>query len=215
MQNLQLVPVVELPLPKEAWDMAGQSPPSSWHKFPVEWEEYRSKVNSHSGYGLLESYPIGSGRYPLRQLSSSDIARIIELHVTDIPPGESCALFGGYVLAADGEAVLLPQCCGTLADFTSWEALAREEPYSEFFCLEGHPCPKAISDGTHIVIRCEDEGEEFEEPAPVEYSIDRLALASAIQGAKSELDELACNLKEWGDAQGHGNAAAILVFSDS
>lgn len=215
MQNIQLVPVVELPHPKEAWDNAGNSPESTWHKLPDEWENYLSKVNVHSGYGLLESFPIGSGRYPLSQLSSSDIARIIELHTSDTSLEESCALFGGYVLAADREAVLIPQCCGTLSDFNSWEALARGETYSEYFCLEGHPSPEAISDGSLIIIRCADELENFEEPAPAKYLLDRLTLANAIQDAKTELDQFVFKLEEWGNVQGHQNAAAILVYSTS
>jgi hypothetical protein len=212
LSKIQLIPTLEIPHPAEAWEMGGQRPAETWHCRPNEWEKYLVQVNAHSGYGKLQSFPVGSGRYPLPKLSQNDIARVIELHVADTPVKESCALFGGYVLIDNGVPILLPQCCGTLADISSWEAITREDAFSEYFCLEGHPCPEAISDGTNIEIHCVDEWEPFEEPAPKTYTLNRAALSSALKCTRSLLQQFARQLDEWGDINGNSNVSDILIY---
>ena len=215
MTKIQLIPVVELPHPAEAWEAAGARPTGTRHESPEDWERFLRAVNAHSGYGELKSYPIGSHRYPVTQLSPPDVDRLVKLHLGDTPIEESCALFGGYVLAENGRAVLVPQCCGTLAEIASWRFISRREPFEEHYLSEGHPAPRARSDGSTVEIVCLDEHEAFEEPAPELFTVSRNDLAVALERAERVLDGLAGKLDDWGMKNGFGKVADTLIHEAS
>ena len=212
MTEIQLIPVLEIPHPVEAWKTSGQRPLGNWCKHPQEWEIYLTKVNVNSGYGELHGYPLGSGLYPVSQFSSRDISRVIELHVDDLVLEDCCALFGGFVLVGDGQPIFVPQCCSTLADISSWESIARSEVFSNYFCLEGHPTPQATSNGESIQICCIDEGEAFFGPAPKGYSLSRSSLAEALTQTHQSLKEFSNKLEGWGSPNGYAEVSKILIY---
>lgn len=212
MHKVKLIPVLEIPHPVEAWDTAGAHPKKTWSTDPKGWEDYLVIVNYHSGYGHLKCYPEGSGRYPIEQFSQEDISRVVELHIADTPLKESCALFGGYVLSENNKVILLPQCCGTLADIASWESIACSEVFEEYFCLEGHPAPLARSDGTTLTIECSDEDEPFDGPMPLSYRIERTALVNALDDTKLLLNTLSQKLEVWGAQNGASEVANVLIY---
>lgn len=215
MRVIELIPVIEMPCSEEAWDKAKSRPEGSWLSYPDQWEQYRRDLQSLSGYRELSAFPRGSGLYPLSKIAKSDLTRLIELHVADTEINESCAFFGGYVLTEKGIPILVPQCCGTLADISTWEKVARPEKFEEYFCLEGHPCPEALSDGVNIEIRCIDEFESFEEPAPASFVASRIEVEVALRECIADVKKFATCVDDWGEENGHPNLSRVLIYESS
>ncbi|MFZ5635906.1 MAG: hypothetical protein ACOY82_04900 [Pseudomonadota bacterium] len=211
MPKIELIPVVELPRADGALNAVGPLPGGSWHTHPRDWERYHSGIATASGYGRLDAFPPGSGLYPIAQFSMSDLNRLVELHLSDVQIEDSCALFGGYVLVESGRPIMVPQCCGTLADTVTWEAIARPEKFEEHFCLEGHPSPVAISDGNVVEIRCFDEYEPFEEPAPKSYRMNRELLCMALNDARSTLAQVSRRLDALNSRKAGVGLSRVLI----
>lgn len=214
MRNIKLVPVIELPHPPHVWLDNGSKPDGSWLTNPDEWEQYWVTLNKMSGYRHFKSFPTGSGLYHVEHMSIQDLNVLIQLHISDLPIEESCAFFGGYVLVEDETPILMPQCCGTLADFKTWEAISRSGRFQEWLCLDCHPCPEAISDGNIIEIRCVDEYESFTFPAPESYKLSRDELKQALHYGKSVLTRFYYLLESWGELNGQSQLSQFLYESE-
>lgn len=107
-----------------------------------------------------------------------------------MPVVESCALFGGAILFIDDLPVLFPQCCSTIATVYDWKPLMAPQFQEGYFCLEGHPAPKAVRQGDYLNIICEDEGEDFYPPTPPLMRVKIADLAVAVERAESQMQKL-------------------------
>ncbi|MDG9667738.1 hypothetical protein ONV78_08350 [Hahella sp. CR1] len=212
MTQIALIPVIEILYPAEAKEAEKPVPNGSWQAAPEAWDVYLRRLNRRMGFSDLRSFPPGSRRYPVADLTQADIALAIDLHLGDTPLQESCGLFGGLVLMEGATPILIPQCCGMLADITSWEALTRPEAFAEPFCLEGHPCPQAMSDSVEVEIQCVEDREPFEMPAPLSYRVSRQSLCDALEEAKRVLNRFAAKVEIWGRERGYPEAADVLVY---
>ncbi|RSK48488.1 hypothetical protein [Hymenobacter rigui] len=161
---------------------------------PLQWEQYEARILQIAGFNNYRRVLLGSSFIAVDDWTLSDLQKLIDAHLHPgdevVEAADSCALFGGGILFLDGTPVLVPQCCGTLADLYSWQVLVKPQFQSGYFCMEGHPCPKATRQGPVLHITCHDEDEGFDPPTLPEFSVGIDALASAISTAERTLTGL-------------------------
>ena len=190
-----MLPVFELPASIIDWDQIGARPSGAFWQNPSDWEEFEAKILRLSGF--TQHLPaVKSSRY-LRadSLAVDDLRRLIDAHleVTEnkrVPVAESCALFGGAILIIDDLPVLFPQCCSTISTVYDWKVLLAPQFQEGYFCLEGHPAPKAIREQDYLNIICEDEGEEFYPPTTPIIRVKVADLAMAVEQAELQMQRL-------------------------
>ncbi|MET4107003.1 hypothetical protein [Hymenobacter sp. UYP22] len=161
---------------------------------PLQWEQYQARILQIDGFNNYRRVLPGSRFLAVDDWTLSDLQKLIDAHLHPgdevVAAADSCALFGGGILFLNGTPVLVPQCCGTLADIYSWQGLVEPQFQSSYFCMEGHPCPKATKQGSRLRITCHDEDGQFDQPALTEFSVDIQALAAAISSAERTLTVL-------------------------
>ena len=206
---ITLQPVVELPTADAASHLLLSYPNGSDLDLPDEWFAHNQRIRKLSGFSNLAEYPKGSSFIPVQDLSDSDILRLIELHCADLAITESCAFFGGYVLAVDRNVTLIPQCCGTLADIASYKALAQHPEQATYLCPEGHPCPSVVATTKSIKIICENKFESFRAPAKT-IELPYNLLSSAIEDCVQAVEQFAQRI----DQLTHGElpASQSLIY---
>lgn len=186
--NIELIPVLEIPITPQARLRAIQQPPASFQQNPLEWDEYQQRLLAAGGFFDYQRVIQGCNFVRADQWSLPDLRVLLQNHLGGdkkvIPLTESCALFGGCILVVDEVPVLVPQCCGTIADFSGWQGLLNPYFTSGYFCIEGHPCPAAVKNGTQLLIICEDLDERFDPPAQPKIVLEMDALVSAIEKAE-------------------------------
>lgn len=189
--KVELVPVVEISPSVVGWQRIGPRPESNFMQNPLQWEQYEARILQIAGFNNYRRVLPGSRFIAVDDWTLQDLKKLIEAHLRPgdevVAAADSCALFGGSILFLNGTPVLVPQCCGTLADLYSWQELVQPQFQSGYFCMEGHPCPKAARKGSMLRITCHDEDEQFDQPTLPEFSVEIQALAAAISTAEKTL----------------------------
>ncbi|MDU0370446.1 hypothetical protein ACFPAF_08600 [Hymenobacter endophyticus] len=192
--KVELVPVVDISSLVIDWQLAGPRPASNFIHNPLQWEQYQARILQIAGFNDYKRVLPGSHFLTVGDWTLPDLQKLIQahLHPADevVAAADSCALFGGGILFLDDTPVVIPQCCGTLADLYRWQALVEPQFQSGYFCMEGHPCPKATRQGSMLRITCHDEDEMFDQPTLLQFSVEIQALAAAISAAERTLTTL-------------------------
>lgn len=213
--EIELVPVIEVPRVH-----AATSPPSS--SSSDEKEAHFKAILEQDGFPGYRPFLPGHGLYRLDQFrASAGLLRIVQIHVGrydpdhGLPIAESCALFGGYILKVDDEVVCVPQCCGSLADFASWQCVVDPSFSEGYICNEGHPAPRLARRGDFLELSCEDDQfDTFWQPA-ISCTIPRDRLSSAITACEVELSGFEKELDQLGNELGAAGVGQILIHERS
>ncbi|SDX76424.1 hypothetical protein [Hymenobacter psychrophilus] len=193
--SITLLPVLEVAAPAIDWDQVGPSPFATFWQNPSAWEEFQAKILRLSGFADHRQAVKGSKYLRIDDWQPEGLRRLINAHLgatgdDRMPVEESCALFGGGVLFIDNVPVLFPQCCSTIATVYDWKPLLVPQFQEGYFCLEGHPAPKAIREEEYLTIICEDEGEDFYPPTPPVIRVKVADLAVAVEQAEWQMQRL-------------------------
>lgn len=192
--NIELIPVLEIPITAKARLQAVQCPPADFQRNPIEWDGYQQQLLEAGGFADYQRVIQGCNFVQADQWSLPDLRLLVQNHLGGdkeiIPLAESCALFGGCILIVDGLPVLVPQCCSTIADFASWQGLLNPQFTSGPFCTEGYPCPEAVKTDTQILVTCEDPDERFDQPAQPRIVVEIDAFFNATARAKQMMEML-------------------------
>ena len=215
--NIELIPVLEIPIMARRRLQEIQRPPATFQQNPIEWDEYQRQLLVTGGFSDYQRVIQGCGFVSADQWSLTDLRVLVQNHLAGdkepIPLKESCALFGGCVLVVDGVPVLVPQCCSTIADFTSWQGILSPQFTSGFFCIGGHPCPEAVKIDVRLVITCEDPDESFEQPAQLRIVLKIAALAAATEHARQIMYALSDRIDLLSAELGVAKASDYLVWA--
>ncbi|WP_157886793.1 hypothetical protein [Hymenobacter sp. PAMC 26628] len=186
--KVELIPAIEISRTAVDWERVGQHPIGDFQRNPAEWDDYQRRVLEVAGLADYSRVIKGSPFLHLNQWSLPDLRKLIKAHLLiedePVPVNESCALFGGGVLFVDDVPVLVPQCCSTIADFYGWKQIVAPSFGSGYFCLEGHPVPRAERQGNLLTINCQDKDETFDQPAQKQIIVGVNELAAAIEKAE-------------------------------
>lgn len=192
--KVDLIPTLQVSVGAIKLEQIIQRPTSNFLQNPVGWDIYEKNVLRAAGFDDYKRVITGSSFLAIDAWSLEDLRKLIHAHLQPedevISVTESCALFGGGVLFLNNEPVLVPQCCSTIADIYSWKSILDPHFQSGYFCLEGHPCPKAVKENNALRIFCKDEDEAFDQPALGETSVEIIALATAFSAAEKAIDKL-------------------------
>jgi len=217
--NIDLIPVLEIPVTAKTRLQEIQCPPANFQQNPVEWDEYQGQILTAGGFSDYQRVIKGCNFVRADHWTLSDLRMLVRNHLGGdkelIPLEESCALFGGCILVANGVPVLVPQCCSTIADFTSWQGLLSPQFTSGPFCIEGHPCPEAVRNDIQLLITCEDPDEEFEQPAQPRIVVEIDTLASATERARQIMEALSNKINLLSAELGVANASDYLIWNKS
>jgi hypothetical protein len=174
----------------------------------ADWERIRL---AHSGYSALRPVRPGQPHYACDVLQETDIVRLIQTHLGGTPIEESCAFFGGLLLACDA-ATLFPQCCATLSEAHLW-ACARQSGTHAIW--SGHPGPVLHVQGGVVRVECEEDATGgFVPPVPASFSVGHVELCAALDRAMSRLSVFGARVDAAGRTLGLVSASASLVFSE-
>lgn len=126
-------------------------------------------------------YVRGLPFYEPKNITDANLTKLViehseELRKSPLAAGETCCLFGGFVLKINGQDRFLPQCCGDLSDLHFWKAISQKR--KGFYT--GHPAPAYRFCGNSVVF---DFG--------VEVRVGLKELAAATVRAEGELNRLA------------------------
>jgi len=160
----------------------------------VDRDIYQTQVLKAANIADYKRVIAGSDFLSIEDWTLADLRTLISAHLRplgeQLPVTESCTLFGGGVLRIDGVAVLIPQCCSSIDDLFSWKQLLAPTFSTGYFCIEGHPAPKATKRGTELIIVCEDEEESFDQPAQAIIIVSVAKLAAAVAIAENGIQKL-------------------------
>ncbi|MBO2009801.1 hypothetical protein [Hymenobacter negativus] len=217
--NIELIPVLEIPITAKARLQAIQRPLASFQQNPFEWDEYQRQLLVVGGFSDYQCVIQGCNFVCVDQWSLPDLRLLVQNHLDSdgtapIPLAESCALFGGCILIVDGVPVLVPQCCSTIADFSSWEDLLEPQFTAGPFCLEGHPGPEAVKNGVHLLITCEDPDEAFDQPAQSRVVVPIEDLANATERARQLMQAFADRIDLLSAELGVAKASDYIVWGN-
>ncbi len=215
--KVELIPVLELPMPEGIWEELETSPQRPHWKHAEAWNSFLAKTLKLAGYGPYNPVSEGVSLYRATDISQADLRIAIDLHIIPLKEenqtiNDSCALFGGLALFVGGQLKLIPQCCSTIADIMSWQGIVRPDFKQGHFCPEGHPMPEAIKVEENIEIRCHDEGEEFDFPAPSSIVLPTYVLQHAVQQAVQEVSIFAKTIDSLYSVYNVENLSQILVW---
>lgn len=215
--KVELIPVLEIPIMARRQLQKIQRPPATFQQNPIEWDEYQRQLLVTGGFFDYQRVIKGCGFVRADQWTLTDLRMLVQNHLAGdkepIPLKESCALFGGCILVVDSIPVLVPQCCGTIADFASWQGLLMPQFTAGPFCLEGHPGPEAVKTDTQLLITCEDPDESFDQPAQPKIMVEIVALAYATEHAKQMMAALSDRIDLLSDELGVAKASDYLVWA--
>lgn len=219
MNQLQLIPVLEIPWPSHIFTGMDESPLGPYTTHASEWDEYRKSMFVKAGF---QSYiPIMSGIsfYTLEQFTNiSDLRVMIEAHLRpgdDAHPlsiTEICPFFGGVVLFIDGQPKLYPQCCGTMDDFLSWKSLIKPDFDNGWVNLGGHPSPKVQLVGELLQFTCKDEDETFVPRTDDVIIVNQKALSHAVSIAEAEFLKFGKRLNQLANEYDEQDIAQYLLW---
>lgn len=213
-----LIPVLEIGYGNQNVEVPTKYP--YWENTAL-WDAYHAACYTGAGFpdALRPSVP-GAAFYRLAEITDRNLAKLVKDHTAELRAGnldreQACALFGGYVLHIDEEAVFSPQCCGQLSDIVYWERLAAGT--ASYY--EGHPAPGLRFTEDTVVLdfavrACE---EPFQPPpSALSVTISRPALQLAVVQANRELTHFAQRLREVLEADGLGVQAIdkLLIWND-
>ncbi|WP_444936042.1 hypothetical protein ACJJIW_18715 [Microbulbifer sp. JMSA004] len=171
--EVKIEALIELPISDQAYDLRKECSSTA-----------RDELLTVSGYRDLVGYSADHQFHSLSKLNDNNLARAIELHISDFEVKDCCAFFGGFALVINGVNKLFPQCCGTMADLESWMRLKSESDL--YIAIEGHPSPRAFRKGDKVIIECIDD-EPFIPATDRKIEVDYPALCEAIGVAESEI----------------------------
>ena len=214
--NIELIPVLEIPVITQKQLQEIRRPPATLQQNPIEWDEYHRQLLATGGFSDYQRVIPGRQFVRADQWSLPDLRLMVQNHLGGdkdlIPITESCALFGGCILILDDVPVLVPQCCSTIDDFTSWQDLLSPQFTSGYFCLGGHPSPEAVKTDTQLLITCEDPEERFDQPTQPKIVVEIAGLAIATERAKQILDALSDKIDLLSAELGVVKASDYLVW---
>ena len=214
--RVELIPVIEIGLDIDENDKTHQHPLYSYWTNSKAWEEYYRKAVKRSGYNDYKRIEEGHPFYRLSQINSKqDLLKIIDFHLgadnDKVELKQSCALFGGYALVIDKQVIFTPQCCGTLADFSSWKSIIQDNFKEGYICHEGHPCPRVERRENQLFFIFENEWEDFTPPA-INSVVERKEMIKALEICERKLiafEEILNSLSEELNQKG---IADILIY---
>jgi hypothetical protein len=122
---------------------------------------------------------------------------VITKHISDIPLEDSCAIFGGYILAANSEIILYPQCCSTLAEIHYWKQILHRKNVEHGKCVwlaEGHPSPEITLHHDQLKFLCDEEWESFRPKTMAEFEIDYSVICEVISKTVASMRTLSMQL---------------------
>lgn len=178
-----LVPVVEVEPGRFG---EAESPPGPWtdEQSSAYWRECLAQS------GLEHLVPVGrSWHVPLdRVLDVRTLTKLVAAHL-DETDREARGLdvsdwAGGYALFDGEEGVLLPQCCGGLADLSEWSLVASYRSTEETMLWVGHPWLMCAFVEPHLQLR---ETTEYPRPDQILRTVTVGAGALAVAVARAEL----------------------------
>jgi len=183
--KIELVPLIELPTFKFP-DLEKISDSKEKNRLLIE--------RNYSEVPSLE--PFNEIQYKLSEISTSDLKKAIELHVSDLPFEDCCALFGGYALKVDEEFVLFPQCCGLLSEINDWKKILNKD-FEPFYLTECHPSPKFQKVDNEVLIECDSSSEKFHPKTENYIRLNYETLTIAIKEVCNELEEISKKLNQF------------------
>lgn len=217
--KVALIPVLEIPVTPDARRRHPTPPAGNFQQNPAEWDDYQRQLLSAGGFADYPRVIPGYNFVLLDQWSLPDLRRLIQNHllVDDerVNVADSCALFGGGLLLLDGEPVLGPQCCSTLAEVGGWQQLVSPGFQSGFFYSEGHPAPRATRRKDTLLIECQDQYQDFDPPAQPRITVEVARLAEAIAVAEAIVREFAQKIDQFSTEFGVPQLSAHLVWAAS
>jgi len=203
MDKLKLVPVMELE-PSSFSKSELPFPNETGSESPQAWDEYWRNSLNQSGISDLEPYELGSWLVPLQQiLSKSKTFELIlkselqnyECSNSNPDPDEFSSLSGGFIIEVNGDAIIYPQCCGSLENISEWKHFALSENDEEEMLWIGHPwlMVKSLDKDTLQLRKTAEYGEPDE---PVIITVNKKELLTALISCESELQKLNELLKD-------------------
>jgi hypothetical protein len=217
--QVELIPVIELGYNNQ--DVASPDKYPYWENSEF-WDKYHEHCYIKAGFkDKLRPYLPGSTFIKPCDISDNNLIKLVKDHTEDYRKGEygrqeASALYGGYVLRINGEDMFFPQCCGDLADIEYWDRLSKgRQSY-----YEGHPAPQVeINKDSVILDFSVDEFEEPFQPTPSEtrLGINLQALKTAVEKAKTELEEFAIRLNKINQNEDLKiqNIAGLLIWENA
>ena len=201
--KIELIPVIELPTFKYK-DLENIS----------DIEERRKSLLERNYSQVHNLKPINEIQYKISDISDLDLIKAIELHKSDLPIEDSCALFGGYALKVNDEIVLYPQCCGLLSEINDWKKLLNKN-FETFYLTECHPSPKFVKVEDEIHIECEeDETGPFQPKTRNVIVVNYDSLMSALRDLLIELEKLSERINNLSSDYKHVELSKILIWND-
>lgn len=161
----------------------------------------------------LSAFPPGTSMYRVDDLTDQAIEVAIRDHLEKVPRDESVALFGGVTLVSAGTPILVPQCCSTLSEIDWWMQVfeARNDSSMLVRPRNGHPEPHVSFLGHHVEIRCEDEWETFDQPAPERFAMHVSDMQSALLRLREDRIRFCTRIDGIARRLGFGKASDVLV----
>ncbi len=138
---LKLIPVIEFE-PSVYRHEKRSSPIESPAEAPQVWAKYWKDSLADSGMGELESFENSWFVETSKIVKEETIRKLIRGWIEEdgslLPGDEIGSINGGYILQSD-DNVILPQCCGDLADIENWQKAIywQDEKWEEIWI--GHP----------------------------------------------------------------------------
>ena len=80
-----------------------------------------------------------------------------------------------------------PQCCGDLADITSWFRLASPDFSEGYLAPGGHPNPRVRRDGSWLRFTCVDPDDPFGPGTVSEFAVQREAFVAALPYVREQV----------------------------
>lgn len=217
--KVELIPALEIPVPPESRKKAGSRPAKSFAQNPDAWDKFQQKQLAAAGFNDYSRIIRGKNFVYVDEWTLVDLKNLILTHLMPndvlVVVEKSCAFFGGYILIIDDVPVMVPQCCSTLADITSWQDLLNPEFTSGPFCTEGHPCPTAVKEGNKLLITCEDEWESFDQPTQQSIIVEVDKLAVAVEQASWTIQKLCAKVDLLSAEFGVPMLSNYLIFAKS
>lgn len=198
--KVALIPVMEILNSQKDIPLPDSGP--SW-EYVEEWENYNRLCNQLAGYSdALKPYSEGSSFYSIDTISNADLTLIIRNELIEQLTDKAyevedvlAVFMGGYVLNIDDQDIYFPQCCADLGDIELWQDLVNGQ--TEYF-FAGHPSPKVIDKGDHLLFDFEHPtiDELFAPPVAVAtIEIQKSALETAVADAQMVLMNFADRLR--------------------
>lgn len=209
-QNIELIPVIELPTCKDADSV--NYPTGSSLTNTDEWNKYQEKEIKKNYKNIGSPISPGIYQYRLFDIDTEDLIKAIKLHVSDLKIDDSCSLFGGYALSINNKIVLYPQCCGLLEEINDWIKIL-DKNFEPFYLMECHPSPRFSRINDNIYIDCPEENNEpFFPLTNNEIIVSYDSLKTALEKLLNDLRDFSIELDKLSDKFKSKKISNILIW---